>query len=303
MSKTIELLGNMDKVKDYKLKEFNINTTTKRILNKYKTYEERTSFIFVGYFELYIKHNLSIRVDNCKDFFFLVEDFIENLKMFGNEYHERVLKNFNTLGYETIKKLYKKDDNEIVSIVNSIIFSDITIENLIDMFEVLSPSDKSLNDFFTPPDISKLLSKILIDGIDDKKEEIVIYDPTCGVGRLLYYTLLSIKERYPNKKVVCIGCDIFPKYSVFTQSILDLINHNNNCTYIGNSLFLSLKDKPDLVIGNPPFGEMSEQDYKKYIQFQRYIDPKSENLFPKKYKDLPPLTEEEFKSLTNFKRV
>lgn len=285
-------------------KSFSAKTISKRILNKYKTYEERTSFVFVGYFELYLKYNIKIEVNNVNDFFIFTENFLNHMKKtYGDIAYERILNNFNTLGYETIKNLYKKSDKDFITIIDSIIYSEITIENLMDMFEQLSPSDKSLNDFFTPPDISTLISKILIERIDTKKEEIVIYDPTCGIGRLLYFALLDIKEKYPNKNVICIGCDIFPKYSVFTQSILDLINYNNNCIYIGNSLFLSLKDKPDLVIGNPPFGEMNEQDYKKFIQFQKYIDSNAENLFPKKYKDLPPLTEEEFKNLTNFKKV
>ena len=167
-------------------KSFSAKTISKRILNKYKTYEERTSFVFVGYFELYLKYNIKIEVNNVNDFFIFTEKFLNHMKKtYGDIVYERTLNNFNTLGYETIKNLYKKSDKDFITIIDSIIYSEITIENLMDMFEQLSPSDKSLNDFFTPPDISTLISKILIERIDTKKEELVIYDPTCGIVRLL----------------------------------------------------------------------------------------------------------------------
>jgi len=172
-----------------------------------------------------------------------------------------------------------------------------------DMFELLSPSDKSLNDFFTPPSISKSLSEILIRNIDTTKESISLYDPTCGIGRLLYYSLMDIKTRFPEKKVYCCGCDIFPKYSVFTQSILDLVNYNSNEIFIGNSLYVKFKNKFDCILGNPPFGDMKEEDYKKYIQFHMYFDDTLRDKVDKKYRNLPKLTEEEVKQLSHLQSV
>jgi len=219
----------------------------------------------------------------------------------GKERTKKIIKNYNTLGLETLNKISNNPNTE--NFCNQIIeLKDFSIEDLIDLFELLSPSDKLLNDFFTPGDLSLLISELLIQNSKEQlkdKEIITICDPTCGVGRLLYYSFLNLKKEYPNKKIICLGNDIFSKYSVFTKSILDLVNFGNNYIFIGNGLYFD--PKSDLVIGNPPFGNLPKHIFEEQVRVYNYCSKKP---FPSKYKHLKPLNNEEYNNIiNNFKEV
>jgi len=274
-----------------------IETISKNIINEFKTYEDRTSFVFMGYFRLYCELRINTKLDNFKNsmellnYLFKVWEIKQNKK-----YIDRTINNYNVLGLETLKNISNNPNTE--KFCNQILeLKDFGIEDLIDLFELLSPSDKSLNDFFTPSDISKNISQILLKGskkqLKDKKE-IKICDPTCGVGRLLYHSFLDLKKQYPNKKIICLGNDIFPKYSVFTKSILDLVNFGNNQVYIGNGLYFN--PKSDLIIGNPPFGNLPKHTYEEYVRVYHYC---SKEPFPSKYKHLKPLNNKEYETIVN----
>jgi len=44
-----------------------IKRISKNIMNEYKTYEERSSFVFMGYFKLYCELRINTKLDNFKN--------------------------------------------------------------------------------------------------------------------------------------------------------------------------------------------------------------------------------------------
>jgi len=185
-----------------------------------------------------------------------VEDIIKLYKDFPI-----VKENFNELGFYDIKKLGNID--KILNEFNKL--ENFNVEDLIDLYESLNISDRNLNDFFTPKSASQLISKMIkVDNNLEDKETINIYDPSIGIGRLVYYTFMELKDLYPSKNINIYGFDIYSKYVVFTQSILDLINFNRNKIDKANTLETNV-----LVIENR---EISKEDSIKSDIYFPHID-------------------------------
>ncbi|MBT5934695.1 N-6 DNA methylase [Sulfurimonas sp.] len=206
-----------------------------------------------------------ISVENSTKSYQLIDSdsFKNHIDSLLNEYKTRfpsvyeIIKNkWNTLGLEDvlyeIKHNKKGVDNMIKSLDNIENFS---IENLIDLFEEINISDRYLNDFFTPKSLCISTSKMAIsNGNYERKNFINIFDPTCGIGKLLFYSFLEFKEEFPHKTINLKGMDIHSRFSVFTESILDLININHNEIVTEDTLSSTTEFKDiDLVLSNPPY--------------------------------------------------
>lgn len=259
--------------------------TLANTITKNTTLKDNTSFTFIGYFKIleyketllndnisneniyqHINKNNSIIYKDSEDFLNRVEKYINSIE---NKYQSNILEDFISLGYDDIKYEYKNNRNGLDRVIekfNSL--EHFSIENLIDTFELLNVSDKFYNDFFTPNSISILISKLLVQTAKLEKDIIKIYDPSCGIGRLLYHSFFELKEKYPHKIIELYGIDINNRFKVFTQSILNLINGENNYIFKANTLSNSIKiENIDICLSNPPFDKKGiEIDFVKHIK-------------------------------------
>lgn len=253
--------------------------------------KQKTLFVFIGYFRLYLhKGNLlrsgieqseiyqHINLDNqlkfndSDTFISFVEDSLSTFKqLYGNEVSEIVRDNWNSLGYREIKEYEFKNNrngiNKVIETFDSI--ENLSIEDLIDTYEGLNISDKHFNDFFNPNSITKLVSE-MVKTKDFDNDIINIYDPSIGIGRLIYHSFYSLKEKYPNKIINIYGIDLNYSFHLFTQSIFELINYNHVHIFRGNTLKDFNKfDIPhiDLCLSNPPYDKKKiELDFINHIR-------------------------------------
>ena len=142
-----------------------------------------------------------------------------------------------------------------------------------------SESGKKKGAFYTPSEVSRIMSLVI--GISDTNtsSSTTVYDPTCGSGSLL----LKIAE-VANSKISIYGQELDTSTAVLSQ--MNMIIHNNPTAQIiqGNTLsdpkFLdqgNLK-KFDYVVANPPFSDKRwsngiSTDSDKYNRFKFGIPP------------------------------
>ncbi|PSM51320.1 type I restriction-modification system subunit M [Campylobacter blaseri] len=139
-----------------------------------------------------------------------------------------------------------------------------------------SDAGKKGGEFFTPSNVSKLLSKLA-----KAKEGDRIYDPTCGSGSLL----IKASKEVGNTNFRLYGQE--SKSATVALCKMNMFLHNINDAVIqwgdtiGNPLHLENDHlmKFDVVVANPPFSldkwgaENAQND--KYKRFERGIPPKS----------------------------
>lgn len=185
------------------------------------------------------------------------------------ESYERVVDNWEDLGLRELKKEAKENKTGINKVIEEFDnINNFNIEMLIDLFEELNVSNKFFNDYFTPTDISKMIATMASKEFNTKRPYINIYDPSCGIGRVLYHTFIELKEKYPNKKINIFGIDLCNRFKVFTESILSLINFNKTFIERGNTL----EDKFDfpkmnICVANPPYNKKGiELEFMKHIK-------------------------------------
>lgn len=164
-----------------------------------------------------------------------------------------------TLG-ETVEEKNKKlvDILTGISEINFGNFQDNEIDAFGDAYEFLisnyaSNAGKSGGEFFTPQSVSKLLSRIVIDG---KKKINKVYDPTCGSGSLL----LQMKKQF-NEHIIEEGFygqeSNMTTYNLARMNMfLHDINYNNFSIKYGDTLLnpKHIDEKPfDAIVSNPPY--------------------------------------------------
>ena len=118
-------------------------------------------------------------------------------------------------------------------------FQDNEIDAFGDAYEYLiskyaSNAGKSGGEFFTPQTVSKLLSRLVMDG---KANVNKVYDPTCGSGSLL----LQMKKQFNLARM---------------NMFLHNVNYNNFSIKRGDTLInpLHKAEKPfDAIVSNPPY--------------------------------------------------
>jgi type I restriction enzyme M protein len=112
-----------------------------------------------------------------------------------------------------------------------------------------SEAGKKAGEFYTPPEVSTILSKIVSMGRD---EIISIYDPTCGSGSLLLKAAKEVKEVYNYY-----GQEL--NRTTYNLARMNMLMHNipYNRFNIANGNTLEdpkhLDKKFDAIVANPPF--------------------------------------------------
>lgn len=126
-----------------------------------------------------------------------------------------------------------------------------------------SESGKSKGEFYTPTEVSRVMSKVI--GIDkEAQRKLTIYDPTCGSGSLL----LKVAEEAGEYGVTIYGQEKTPVTAALAR--MNMILHNNSeaniqkgQSTISNPLHTendgSLKTF-DYVVANPPFSSKNWMD-------------------------------------------
>lgn len=141
-----------------------------------------------------------------------------------------------------------------------------------------SQSGKSKGQFYTPAEVSRIMSKVI--GISGATvASMTLYDPTCGSGSLL----IRAADEAPN------GITIYgQEYDTTTAGLakMNLVLHNKSTGKIANANTLSAPkfkngdniERFDFAVANPPFS---------YKSWSNGIDPNSDERF-KIYNAAPP---------------
>lgn len=303
-------------------------------------YIEKVPFVFFGYISLYtiqssllndgISMNEMYKVleKNDTDKNHQIPDsvtFINAVKgmftvyknFYGIQLGDRIENNWRKFGFNTIEEEYKENPFGLKKVIDK--FNELrsfNIDDLLDLAEYLNVSNRKLNNFFTPTDLSKGVSKIISIADHSKlatKDAINIYDPSCGIGRMLYHSYLDMREKYPHKRINIFGIDICEKFGIITSSILNLVN-KETYVVVGDTLTIDPQfPKMDIITGNPPFGEINNTSYQNILLLREYINrnnkSKNESYYKntlkeiKKFK-LTPLNQNQYQQiLDNYKII
>jgi len=115
-------------------------------------------------------------------------------------------------------------------------------------------SGKSKGQFYTPAEVSRVMSKVISIGLDTRQDQ-TVYDPTCGSGSLL----LKVADESPH------GITIYGQendYSTWALARMNMILHGNPTADLwrGNTLSAPYFKNPDdslktfdFAVANPPF--------------------------------------------------
>ena len=137
-------------------------------------------------------------------------------------------------------------------------FQDNDIDAFGDAYEYLiskyaSNAGKSGGEFFTPQTVSKLLSRLVMDG---KANINKVYDPTCGSGSLL----LQMKKQFDEHIIEEGFCGQEINMTNFNLARMNMflhnVNYNNFSIKRGDTLISPLhrEEKPfDAIVSNPPY--------------------------------------------------
>lgn len=165
-----------------------------------------------------------------------------------------------------------KSLNKIVKLIDSIdykgedgkdILGDIYIY-LIGKFA--ASAGKKGGEFYTPHEVSKLIAKIVTDGLQESTQSFTVYDPTCGSGSLL----LTVKNEVPNgnKPGVVKFYGQEKNTTTFNLARMNLMMHDVSFTNMtlsnADTLEIDWPDGPDAkgidhprtfnaVVANPPY--------------------------------------------------
>lgn len=178
---------------------------------------------------------------------------------FGKDFTTMVKENFENIGlFEVLKDTI--NTNKFIKFIDTQSF---ILDDIFDIYSQINSPDRNKNDFFTPFDLCNGIAKLNTRDWSNKKE-VKVYDCCCGIGNLLYSTFKEIKENYPDLKIVIFGNDIDKTYYSFSNSLFNLFNQNNS--YFSNENILRNyttfgRVNMDLIVGNPPFGAISTEDY------------------------------------------
>lgn len=297
----------------------NSNYLWKFLKRPLKHNKNKDGFVLEGYGEI----SNSFKLNDIEEVISSINTRLNIYKEHSEEMYLRVKENWEVIGLKELQKIYKTNKkllNKIIKEIDSI--DNLCIEDIIDFYEMINISGRTLNDFFTPNDISKLLSKInhtsLLDRYNKLKTQnkikdikdfekkyypngINIYDCSCGIGRLLFHTFYELKSTC-FKNINVFGIDIYEPFGVLTSSLFNLINPNRTFIVIGNTLLIEPKfPLMDIIVGNPPFGKTQLFTMDNILLKEQYLNSdtfkklRKEELIQK----LKPLNNETYKDIIN----
>lgn len=287
------------------------------VIKSHTNYADKLVFTFLGYYSLYIiqstlskdgvklneMHKVLEKNDTDKNYQIPnVLEFISQIEstfkiyqnFYGSNLADRIEYNWRNFGFNAIEEEFRTNPSGLQKVIDEFNeLKQLTIEDLIDLAEYLNVSNRKLNNFFTPKNLSKLASSIISTSnhsVLATKNAINIYDPTCGIGRMLYHYYLDTRELYPNKIINIFGIDIYERFGIFTSSILNLVNRE---TYVvvGDTLTIEPNfPKMDIIIGNPPFDKINDTTYKNLLLLREYFNrnnlSRNENDYKQALKDM-----------------
>ena len=125
-------------------------------------------------------------------------------------------------------------------------------------------SAETAGEQYTPDDIISLISEIILSKIEDSKEFLTIYDPTCGGGNLLFGVEDRIKEKF-DRPTKTYGEDWSD--SLYALAKIESRFRNDSDIKYGNTLtkIHFIEKQFDVIVANPPYG-VDWKGYKKDIE-------------------------------------
>ena len=176
-------------------------------------------------------------------------------KIYGLDYVKKAKRHYENIGlFEVLKD---KKINEFISLIDN---SEFSLDDIFDIYTQIITPNRYRNDFFTPMDLCNAMAKFII--CENPKKTISIYDPTCGVGNLLYAKFKEMITTNPNLDIEVFGNDRDSCYSSFANAMFHLFH---NKAYFENKNVLTEDVFPgkqmDIIISNPPFGAIGKSDY------------------------------------------
>lgn len=175
-----------------------------------------------------------------------------------------------------IKKHNLVNTSNLIDFINNS-FEEIPLESIFLIAELSNSERQNTAAYFTRQDIVYSLVKELPEF--KNKKEIRILEPAVGVGNFIPLLL----EKYSEKdKVIIDVCDIDENSLLILKTVLKNLKIPNNFIINVNHVDFLLWDctnKYDLVIGNPPFGKLSNS--KKHLKQykEKVINQKTNNIF------------------------
>ena len=98
-------------------------------------------------------------------------------------------------------------------------------------------------------------------------KNINIFDPTIGMGRLMYDSFIELKEKFPMSNINIFGIDLNSRFVVISESLLNLVNNQNVFIKEGNTLKGDFSlPQMDICISNPPYEKGIEYTFVEYIK-------------------------------------
>lgn len=152
-------------------------------------------------YKAWINDRLGLKVETLRNALGFFEKITENNPTYKNIFRQ-LRNNINILG---------KDDGAISVKIEKIafLFNDLDFsiqkdfdligyiyEYLISMFA--SSAGKKAGEFYTPHEVSVLISEVIAHYLKDTCKDIRLYDPTCGSGSLLITMGKAVKKHYEN---------------------------------------------------------------------------------------------------------
>ena len=145
----------------------------------------------------------------------------------------------NAIDFANLISLKDKKINEFISLIDN---SEFSLDDIFDIYTQIITPNRYRNDFFTPMDLCNAMAKFII--CENPKKTISIYDPTCGVGNLLYAKFKEMITTNPNLDIEVFGNDRDSCYSSFANAMFHLFHYK---AYFENKNILTSQDLDSYV--------------------------------------------------------
>lgn len=215
-------------------------------------------------------------------------DIVTMLDKYANKYHD-YFKNeiIYKYGKQFVIDLYEELDKDIsYKNINSNILSTFYEDSLFtDDKNAVKEIKRELGNYYTPRILAEdMINAIPVELIPEEKR--FTLDGTCGCGSLLhqaYYRLKNLlpkkmdnkeKHKYLTKMIEGIDIDVFAKELTKLSFLLISLPFGNGWKIFSTDMLKvnNFKDKPSIILANPPFGANSHKPQKAIEFCDAYID-------------------------------